>query len=74
MAGEKIMTVASNVSQCIAQIKGIEAQLSTFALNSMDPDAQRIFHQSMIIFQEIMSDLEKRRNELELAEPQYKKN
>lgn len=68
------MTVASNINQCIASIKGIESQLSTLALNSMDPDAQRIFHQSMLVFQDIKGDLEARKNELELEEPQYKKN
>jgi len=68
------MTIASNLNQCIASIKGIESQLSTLALNSMDPDAQRIFHQSMLVFQDIKADLEERKNELELEEPQYKKN
>lgn len=37
------MTIASNVNQLLATIKGIETQLSNFALNSQDENAQRIF-------------------------------
>ncbi|MGJ7921566.1 DUF1657 domain-containing protein [Neobacillus sp. LXY-4] len=67
------MTVASNVGQCLATIKGIEAQLSTLALNSLDKEAQRIFHEAMLVFEEIKQDLNERKNQLELEEPQYKK-
>ncbi|MFL6563282.1 MAG: DUF1657 domain-containing protein [Bacillus sp. (in: firmicutes)] len=42
------MTIASNVKQCLSSIKGIEAQLSSFALNSLDKDAQAIFHEASL--------------------------
>jgi hypothetical protein len=67
------MTVASNVSQSIASIKGIEAQLSILALNSKDPEAQKVFHEAMLVFEEIQQDLNGRKNKLEFEEPQYKK-
>jgi Protein of unknown function (DUF1657) len=38
------MTVISNVKQCIATLKGIEAQLSILALQSQDESAQKVFH------------------------------
>ncbi|UQD52097.1 hypothetical protein C0971_08785 [Bacillus methanolicus] len=66
------MTIASNVNQLLATIKGIETQLSNFALNSQDENAQRIFHECMLVMQEVKNDLEIRKNEIEFEEPQYK--
>lgn len=68
------LTTASNVNQCIATIKGIEAQLSSLALNSQDREAQRKFHEAMMEIGEIKHDLLERKNILEFEEPQYKKN
>lgn len=67
------MTIASNVNQCIASIKGIEAQLSSLAINAQDREAQRIFHEAMMEIGEIKQDLLERKNILEFEEPQYKK-
>lgn len=66
------MTVAANVNQCLSTIKGIEAQLSLFALNFQDDTAKRILHESMLVMEEIKKDLQTRITELELEEPQYK--
>lgn len=66
------MTVAANVNQCLATIKGIEAQLSIFALNSVEDEAQKAFHEAMLVIGEIKNDLLERKNKLELEEPQYK--
>jgi hypothetical protein len=66
------MTVAANVNQCLSTIKGIEAQLSLFALNFRDDTAKRILHESMLVMEEVKKDLQKRITELELEEPQYK--
>jgi hypothetical protein len=68
------MTVAANVNSCIATIKGIEAQLSIFALNSQDEGAQRTFHEVMMMMEEVKKDLQSRVSEMELEEPQYKPN
>jgi hypothetical protein len=66
------LTVAANVNQCLSTIKGIEAQLSTMALNTTVDEASRIFHETMLVINEIKSDLEDRKTELEIQEPQYK--
>jgi hypothetical protein len=66
------LTVASNVKQCVATIKEIEAQLSSLALSSLDPGAQRIFHDTTIIIGDVKKDIENRVFELERLEPQYK--
>ena len=66
------MTVYSNVKQCQVSIDGIEAQLSTFALNSQDEKAQQTFHKAMLLVGEVKKDLQKRITELEVQEPQYK--
>jgi hypothetical protein len=66
------MTVYSNVQQCLASINGIEAQLSTLALNSLDDNAQQAFHQAMLLVGEVKKDLQDRVYELEYEEPQYK--
>lgn len=66
------LTVAANVNQCLSTIKGIEAQLSEFALNFQDDTAKRVLHESMLLMEEIKKDLEARITELELEEPQYK--
>lgn len=66
------MTVAANVNQCLSTIKGIEAELSTLALNTNVEEASRVFHETMLVIDDIKLDLEKRKNELEVKEPQYK--
>jgi hypothetical protein len=66
------MTIASNVKQCLATIKGIEAQLSSLALNSLDEEAQAIFHETSLTIGDVKKDLQYRVLELERDEPQYK--
>ncbi|MBM7653387.1 DUF1657 domain-containing protein [Neobacillus cucumis] len=66
------MTVYSSVQQCLVTIKGIETQLSNFALNSQDEKAQQTFHEAMLMVEEVKQDLQKRITEMELMEPQYK--
>ncbi|CRK83679.1 DUF1657 domain-containing protein [Neobacillus massiliamazoniensis] len=65
------MTVASSVKQCLATIKDIESQLSTFSLNSLDEDAKRVFHETTLRMGDVKKDLQKRVLELERLEPQY---
>ncbi|MGP4040649.1 DUF1657 domain-containing protein [Gracilibacillus sp. D59] len=66
------MTVSSNVKQCFATIKTIEAGLSTLAINSSDEKVQRLFHEQMLVMEEIKQDIMKRIGELEREEEQYK--
>ncbi|MEH6943811.1 DUF1657 domain-containing protein [Bacillus sp. JJ722] len=66
------MTVASEVKQCLSNLKGIEASLSSLAIRTEDDKSARTFHETMIIISEIMTDLKKRVGELEREEFQYK--
>ncbi|MEH7255504.1 DUF1657 domain-containing protein [Neobacillus niacini] len=66
------MTIAANVKQCLSSIKGIEAQLSSLALNSVDEGAKDVFHETMLTIVDVKKDLQKRVLELERLEPQYK--
>ena len=70
----KKVTVISNVKQCIATLKGIEAQLSTLALQSQNESAQKVFHESMLTIEEVLKDLHIRQVEIEREEPQYKQS
>jgi hypothetical protein len=65
------VTIASSVKQCLSTIKGAEAQLSSFALNSLDKDAQATFNNAMLTVGEVKKDLQYRVLELERYEPQY---
>lgn len=66
------MTVYSNVKQCLVSLNGIEAQLSNFALNSQDENAQQAFHKAMLLVGEVKKEAQTRIYELEFKEPQYK--
>jgi hypothetical protein len=66
------MTNAASIRQCLANMKGIEAQLSSLALNSLDKGAQEVFHESMITVASIKKDLQTRILELERLQPKYK--
>lgn len=66
------MTVASNVKQCLASLKGIEASLSSLAIKSEDDQAASTLNDAMIIVSTVVTDLEKRVGELEREEIQYK--
>ncbi|KYD23214.1 DUF1657 domain-containing protein [Geobacillus sp. NFOSA3] len=65
------MTVASQVKQSLASLKSIHAGLQGLALISQDEEAQRTFHEAMMMTEEIIADIKKRIGKLELEEPQY---
>ncbi|XJZ28978.1 DUF1657 domain-containing protein [Bacillota bacterium Lsc_1132] len=66
------MTIASSVKQLLSTTKGIKSQLSSLALNSLDEEAKRVFHETMLTVEEIQDDLQARSDQLERLEPQYK--
>jgi hypothetical protein len=66
------MTIATNLNQCLFTIKDIQSQLSLLALNSLDEDAKRIFHETSLSMDDVKKDLQTRVLELERLEPQYK--
>jgi hypothetical protein len=66
------MTVSSKVKQTLASLKGIEATLRIYSLQSQSREVSDVFSQSTGIVEEIINDLEGRVQFLELEEPQYK--
>lgn len=66
------MTVGSDLKQCLATIKSIEAGLSSLAINTRAGDEQQLFHEQMMVMEEIKKDLMKRVGEVEREEEQYK--
>ncbi|HER2188324.1 TPA: DUF1657 domain-containing protein [Streptococcus pyogenes] len=66
------MTIASEVKQCLASLKGIEASFSSLAVRTQDDESKRTLHETMMVVNEIVRDLKKRVGELEREEFQYK--
>jgi hypothetical protein len=66
------MTVASEVKQCLASLKGIEANLSSLAVRTQDDESKRTFQETMMIVNAVVTDLQQRVGELEREETQYK--
>jgi len=54
------MTIGSEVKQCLASLKGVEASLSSLALRTQENESQRILHETMMTVNEIVTDLEKK--------------
>ncbi|ASF38997.1 hypothetical protein CEH05_07680 [Halobacillus halophilus] len=66
------MTVGSNVKQCLATLKNIEARLSKLSIESSDEAARQLFHEQVLVMEEIKQDVKKRVMELEREEEEYK--
>ncbi|MGM2833322.1 DUF1657 domain-containing protein [Bacillus cereus group sp. Bce025] len=66
------MTVGSDVKQCLASLRGVEASLSSLALRTLDDESKRTLHEAMMVVYEVTKDLKKRVGELEGEELQYK--
>jgi hypothetical protein len=66
------MTVASQVKQTLASLKGAQADLETFALNTQNKQAKQMYTQAAQTAQQICNTLEQRVTQLENEEPQYK--
>lgn len=68
------MTVASQVKQTLASLKGVRGTLNMYTLQTRDDEIQSVYTNSLEITDNIISDLEDRLKNLELEEPQYKGN
>ncbi|WP_019241595.1 MULTISPECIES: DUF1657 domain-containing protein [Bacillus] len=66
------MTIASDVKQCLANLNGIIASLSSLAIKTQDEQAARDLHESMLTVTEVVEDIKNRVGELEREEIQYK--
>jgi hypothetical protein len=66
------MTIGSDVKQCLASLKGVEASLSSLALRTQENESKQTLHETMMVVYDIVNDLKKRVGELESEEFQYK--
>jgi len=66
------MTVSTQVKQTLASLKGAQANLETFALNTQNKKAKQLYTQAAQTTQGICETLQQRVTELENEEPQYK--
>ena len=68
------MTVASQVKQTLAALKGSHATLQIYEAQTNNEETRAVYNETMKTTEEIMNDLEIRLQELENQEPQYKGN
>ncbi|WP_088102287.1 DUF1657 domain-containing protein [Halalkalibacter urbisdiaboli] len=68
------MTVASQVKGALVTLKGIEATLSTLALQAKEHETQNCYHQASLKTRTVIGEMEKRVAFIESEEPQYKGN
>lgn len=66
------MTVASQVKTCLSSLKGAQASLEQFALETQNQDAKTMFTNAAQQAQQIVDQVENRVKELEKEEPTYK--
>lgn len=68
------MTVASQIKQSLANLKGIQSTLRVYSVQSADAETQSVYSDAVEKTDIIITDLEKRLKTLEFQEPQYKGN
>lgn len=66
------MTVGSKMKQTVAGLKGAQATLETFALDTENQQAKQLYQQLAQQTQTIVDQLTPRMQEIEQEEPQYK--
>lgn len=66
------MTVASQVKTCVASLKGAQASLEQFALETENQEAKTLFTNAAQQTMQVLQQVESRVQELENEEPQYK--
>ena len=66
------MTVASQVKQALAGLKGVQGTLRIYSAQERDGEAGKMLKDALMTTEEIMKDLEERVQILEFQEPQNK--
>lgn len=66
------MTVETNVRQAVADLKGVQASLETFALATENQNAKQLYQNAAQQTQTIIDSITPRLQEIEQEEPQYK--
>ena len=68
------MTVASQVKQTLATLKGTQGTLRLYAAQTRDEETNLVYQEALAATGLMINDLEKRLQTLEYQEPQYKGN
>jgi hypothetical protein len=68
------MTVASQVKQTLATLKGNQGTLRLYALQTGNEETKLVYNETLEQLEVIINDLEKRLQTLEYQEPEYKGN
>jgi thiamine phosphate synthase YjbQ (UPF0047 family) len=68
------MTVASQVKQTLASLKGARGTLRVYSTQTRDEETRSVFIDAIEETHSIIEDLENRLKTLEFEEPQYKGN
>lgn len=66
------MTVSSQIKQTLSSLKGVQASLESFALETQNQQAKQLFTNAAEQTKNIVDTLEPRIQEIESQEPQYK--
>lgn len=66
------MTVASQVKQTLASLKGTHGTLRLYSTQTRDNETRMVYEEALSITGEVIKDLEDRLQTLEFQEPQYK--
>ena len=68
------MTIASQIKQVLATLKGSQGTLRLYAAQAQEEETRAVYDEAVETTLEIIHDLEKRLSEIEYQEPQYKGN
>ncbi|SMC31808.1 DUF1657 domain-containing protein [Sporomusa malonica] len=68
------MTVASQVKQTLATLKGNQGTLRLYSMQTRDQETRLVYNEALDAIGIIINDLERRMQTLEYQEPQYKGN
>ncbi|MDP4103730.1 MAG: DUF1657 domain-containing protein [Bacillota bacterium] len=65
------MTVGTQVKQALAGLKSVQASFETFALQTENTNAKKLYEQAAQETQSVLDSLEPRLQEIISEEPQY---
>lgn len=66
------MTVASNIKQTLASLKGAQGTLRIYSEQSQDEEVRKVFREAVNVTNSVIADLENRLKIVVYEEPQYK--
>ncbi|MBU5484299.1 DUF1657 domain-containing protein [Clostridium sp. MSJ-11] len=66
------MTVASNIKQTLASLKGVESTLRIYSVQSRNEEEKKVYKKELQTVESVIKDIEDRLKTVEFEEPQYK--